>query len=121
MSGGSFGYVGDYIGRNVFNSTVNIHYRNIDSETECRIVRILNPMDDREVSELLYDIACLLHSAEWYKSCDIGEETYRKHLKQFKAKWFNRNDADRIEGYKNDLKIYYESLVAELERSVSNE
>lgn len=115
MSGGSFGYVGDYIGNHVFNYTVNIHYRNLDSDIECRIVRILNPMDDREVSELLYDMACLLHSAEWYKSGDNCEETYKEHLKQFKKKWFKRTGEDRMQAYKDDLKAYYETLMDEMD------
>lgn len=118
MSGGSLGYTGNYINNNVFGYALDVHYSNINNPEQCHLARNLNPMGDREVSELLYDIACLLHSAEWYKSCDICEETYNEHLKQFKQKWFKRSCTDMIDAYKNDLKTYYESLVAELERGV---
>ena len=115
MSGGSFGYVGDYIGNNVFGYLLSVHYDNIDNPAHCRLARNMNPMDDRDVSELLYDMACLLHSCEWYKSGDICEETYREHIAKFKKKWFKRTDTDRLQACKDDLKSYYEQLAAELE------
>lgn len=113
MSGGSLGYVGDYIGNLVFDYHVNVHYKNITEEAYCRLARNLNPMEDRDVSELLYDMACLLHSCEWYKSGDICEESYKKGLQKFKNKWFKRTSKDRLKAYKDDLKAYYEELVAE--------
>lgn len=115
MSGGIFGYIGEHIGINVFGSLMSVHYENIDSPAYCRLARNINPMDDREVSELLFDMSCLLHSCEWYKSGDNCEETYREHLAQFKKKWFKRTNKDRLQAYKDDLKSYYEQLAAELE------
>lgn len=114
MSGGVFDYAGNYIGNRVFFHPVSVHYNNLNDHAYCKLARNQNPMEDREVSELLFDIACLLHSCEWYKSGDNCEETYRKHLKQFKAKWFKRTNADVIESYKDDLKSYYEELATEL-------
>lgn len=115
MSGGSFNYLYSTISNQLFGYTISGHYRNIDNKEDIRIARQLNPMRDRELSELLYDVTCLLHALEWYESSDIGEDSYKKYVNQFKAKWLNRSDADRMNSYKEDLKDYYEKLIAEME------
>lgn len=121
MSGGVFDYAGNYIGNRVFFYPISVHYNNLDKPEYCRVARDQNPMEDRDISELLFDIACLIHSCEWYKSGDICEDDYREHLAKFKSKWFGRTDADRLKAYKADLTSYFDSLVAELERGGSNE
>ena len=45
-----------------------------------------------------YDVLCLIYSADWYRSGDTGEETYRKDVEFFKNKW---------------LKAEYKNLVKE--------
>lgn len=55
--------------------------------------------EDVELAELLRDAANVLHDEEWWKSCDYSEDTYRKSLAEFKAKWFEGNRADRLKGY----------------------
>lgn len=39
------------------------------------------------ISELVFDVFCLLHSYDWYASSDTCEETYRNDVKRFKGKW----------------------------------
>lgn len=53
-----------------------------------------NVFEDREISELVWDVLDLVHEFDWYKSGDTGEEDYLKAKNEFKAKWFG-NRADR--------------------------
>ena len=45
-------------------------------------------MYDAEMDALIDDLARVLHDVEWYDSGDIGEERYRKTIREFKDKWF---------------------------------
>ena len=56
----------------------------------------LNPLEDKELSELVYDVFCLLHSYDWYISGDTGEEDYRNDVKYFKDKWLKRSSNYRV-------------------------
>ena len=90
--------------------------KEIKKVENARIARDLNPMHDRELSELMADVICLLYGLEWLDSCDIGEETYKKCVNKFKAKWMHRKENDRLNSYAEDLKRYYEKLVEDLKR-----
>ena len=46
-----------------------------------------NPLEDKEISNLVYDVLTLLHDFDWYKSGDTNEETYLKSKENFKKKW----------------------------------
>lgn len=56
-------------------------------------------MEDPELDELMADVSRLAYDLEWYKSGDTSEETYRKTVKAFKAKWFKAERNKRIEKY----------------------
>ena len=76
MSGGSHGYV----------------FGRIEDE-------LCGQMHDRELDDLMKDIAKLAHDLEWYDSNDICEETYRKSVAAFKEKWFKQPRETRLTGY----------------------
>ena len=116
MSGGSLNYLASNMSDSLFRSRVEGHYKKTCDEGNARIARILNPMHDRELSELMADVICLLYCLEWFDSCDIGEETYKECVNKFKAKWFKRTEKDRLNSYLDDLKNYYEELAEELEK-----
>lgn len=120
MSGGSHNYIAYTINGELFEDRIDYHYKNVCDEKIARIVRNLNPMHDRELSELMADVMCLLHALEWYDSCDIGEETYKECVSKFKAKWMHRTENDRLNSYAEDLKSYYEELVEELKEEENN-
>jgi hypothetical protein len=46
-----------------------------------------NPLEDKEISNIVYDVLTLLHDFDWYKSGDTNEETYLKCKENFKKKW----------------------------------
>lgn len=78
MSGGSFNYV----------------YSHLREAAECT--------NDKEISNLLKDLAELLHDEEWYQSGDYGKGSYEKTLANFKKKWFGTNREDRLKKYIDD-------------------
>ena len=117
MSGGSHNYIAYEINAELFENRIETHYENVCDAKNARIARNLNPMHDRELSELMADVMCLLHGLEWFDSCDIGEETYKECVNKFKAKWMHRTENDRLYSYAEDLKSYYEELVEELKET----
>ena len=55
-----------------------------------KLARKINPMEDKQLSELVFDVLCLVYSADWYKSGDTGEDTYLEDVKYFKQKWLKQ-------------------------------
>ena len=51
-----------------------------------------NEFEDREISELVWDILNLIHDYDRYVSGDTNKETYLKAKDDFKNKWFNNRD-----------------------------
>ena len=70
----------------------------------CRLDDAAGYTEDKEIKELLRDLAKLLHDEEWYESGDYGRDSYLKSLKAFKKKWFcDSNDrSKRLKGYIDD-------------------
>lgn len=116
MSGGSLNYLASNMSDSLFSSIVEGHYKMICDNDNARIARELNPMHDRELSELMADVMCLLHALEWYESSDIGEESYKKYANKFKKKWLPRTPEAKANSYAEDLKALYKELDAELRK-----
>ena len=75
-----------------------------------------NEMQDADMNELLLDFVEVLHDLEWWQSCDISEEDYRKTVSEFKYKWLNGYDETseaRIERFK---KSFIEKMTAEINK-----
>lgn len=73
MSGGHFDYVDSRLKEEIFGWT--------DKPG--------NVFEDREISELVWDVLNLIHEYDWYASGDNCKETYLKHKAAFKKKWFS--------------------------------
>ena len=55
---------------------------------------------DKELDELVKDLANLFHDREWYLSADTGEGDWNEARDAFKSKWFTEHGRqDRIEKY----------------------
>lgn len=101
MSGGAWNYQNDHACGEIFTWDVSPTY-GIGSKSQkyyAKLAREHDPMEDLEISDLVYDVFCLLHSADWYKSGDTSEETYRKDVEAFKKKWFKNKRSDRLKEY----------------------
>ena len=99
MSGGRFDYVDGRLKDEIFGWT-----------DEPR-----NVFEDKEISELVWDVLDLIHDFDWYASGDICEETYRKDVNFFKKKWLKLSDEKRIRQYVDDeLEFAREELIKAL-------
>lgn len=58
-----------------------------------------NKLEDAEISELVYDVFCLIHSYDWYTSGDTRKETYLEDVRIFKEKWFSAVRPARLKSY----------------------
>lgn len=55
---------------------------------------------DKELDDLVKDLADLFHDREWYLSCDTGKADWEKSRDNFKKKWFTKHGREeRIEKY----------------------
>ena len=73
MSGGYFEYRDSSLKGEMFNWSDKPH----------------NVLEDRELSELTWDLLDLIHDYDWYKSGDTCKETYLKAKDNFKKKWLS--------------------------------
>lgn len=80
MSGGHFEYIDSRLKDEMFGWSDTWH----------------NVMEDREISELVWDVLNLIHAFDWYRSGDNGEEDYLKAKDKFKKKWFGGNRGVRV-------------------------
>lgn len=73
MSGGRFDYLDSQLKNEIFGYG--------DKPT--------NVFEDREISELVWDVLDLIHHFDWYASGDTCKETYLKKKAEFKKKWLS--------------------------------
>ena len=87
MSGGYFDYTDQQLTDEIFNLWSNYDIGGKIQDSCAKKARKLNPLEDEDMSELVYDVLCLLHSFDYYKECDTSEETYRNDVEALKKKW----------------------------------
>ena len=73
MSGGRFCYIDSQLKREIFGYGY----------------KPSNVFEDREISELVWDVLDLIHDYDWYASGDTCKETYLEAKAEFKKKWLN--------------------------------
>ena len=98
MSGGRWNYQQNSLGYEMF-PCCEIQYglgKGNEYERSRKLARRLDPMEDRQLSELVFDVLCLIYSADWYKSCDTSEPTYQQDVDYFKQKWLKAEPNDMI-------------------------
>lgn len=80
MSGGYFSYYDTQLKSEIFGSYGDKPPRNV--------------FEDKEITELVWDVLELIHSFDYYQQGDSSEEDYLKAKKNFKDKWL-KNDPER--------------------------
>lgn len=66
----------------------------------CTLQGHVGDFGDKELDNLVEDLAELFHEREWYLSGDTGEGDWREARDAFKAKWFTEHGRqERIERY----------------------
>lgn len=77
---------------------------------------LVGSMEDRELDDLMQDVADLAHDLEWYHSADTSKEDYRKAVAAFKKKWFEDAREPRLMQYVDEE---IDKLRAELRDMIS--
>ncbi len=80
MSGGYFNYIDSQLKSEIFGWSDTFH----------------NVLNDRELSELVWDMLDLLHDYDWYVSGDTGKDSWQRARKEFKDKWLNAKREDIV-------------------------
>ena len=113
MSGGRFDYATDRACNELFDWAASADYGLGDKSYHeaVKYARKLNPCEDKMISELVYDVFCVLHSLDWYLSGDTGEAQYLKDVAYFKAKWLGTPVNDIIQ---NEIEAATDDLKAQL-------
>ena len=118
MSGGHWDYKNDSLASEIFGYDISVDYDLTSDEHEKnqrKAVR-LNPLEDLEISALIYDVFCLLHSYDWAVSGDTDESVYWNDVAEFKKRWFKMNrEAQML----NIIDICTETLRASLYKTFS--
>jgi hypothetical protein len=74
-----------------------------------------NVLEDRELSELTWDLLDVIHAYDWYKSGDTCKETYLKEKDKFKKKWLSNRGVNVrriVDEAVNELKAeLYETFI----------
>lgn len=95
MSGGHFEYLNDRLCQDIFGWSISPDYGD-RGFNQSKIARKINPIEDLVMSELIFDVFCILHSFDWYKSGDTGEDDYKVDVRRFKDKWLNQIPEQRV-------------------------
>ena len=97
MSGGHFGYKQYEIVEELFGYyDLSLDYGE-DGFKQSKKAAQINPFDDVEMSEMFWDMMCVVHSLDWYLSGDTGEHTYREDVERFKKKWLGKTQSERLQ------------------------
>jgi hypothetical protein len=86
MSGGHWNYQNDVIAQDIFGWHMSPNYGERGFK-QAALARKSNPLEDKQLSELAWDLFCILHSYDWCACGDTGEEDYRKDVAYLKKKW----------------------------------
>ena len=113
MSGGCWNYMNDSTASEILGYHIYVGY-GLDSERHNENYKMVvrdNPLGDPEISALVFDVFCLLHSYDWAESGDTSMDAYQKDVAVFKDRWFKKVRKDRI---KEMIDISIEKLQEEL-------
>lgn len=71
----------------------------------CDLEAHVGDFEDKELDDLVRDLAKLFHDREWFLSSDTCEGSWNDARDAFKKKWFGENSREeRIEKYFDDIK-----------------
>ena len=114
MSGGFWQYENDTLAQSIYGWDMLPDYGD-DGFSQAVKAWKRNPLEDKLMSELVWDVFCVLHSFDWYRSADTCEEGYREDVERFKKKWLKGISEDRV---KEMISRELETAREELEKAL---
>lgn len=98
MSGGHWQYSNDMLAHEILG-----HYFDIgcglegkEHDTYLKDAVHQNPLQDPEISALVYDVFRLLHSYDYAVSGDTDIEDYQRDVRSFKNRWFKKARTEQV-------------------------
>ena len=71
----------------------------------CELESHIGDLGDKELDDLIKDLAKLFHEREWYLSGDTNEGTWREARDEFKTKWFTPcSREERVKKYLDEIR-----------------
>lgn len=116
MSGGYFNYENDSLCDMICHEYPNYGLDREYHKESAKNVRAYNPFEDKIISELIFDVFCLMHSYDWYKSGDTGPDDYEKDVKIFKNKWLKN-----LKDNKEFLRQYVDEEISHLKNELEKD
>lgn len=116
MSGGCWNYMNDSAASEILGYHIYVGYGLDSDKHEKNYKQVVrdNPLGDPEISALVYDVFCLLHSYDWAESGDTDMDAYQKDVAAFKKRWFKKTRAAQI---KEMIDICADNLKEDLYRA----
>ena len=116
MSGGHWNHMDRTLSYEIFDYYADMSYGLSGDRHDQELKRAIkmNPLNDAEISGLLYDVFCLLHSYDWAISGDTDMDEYQKDVAAFKERWFDKARSEQIQ---ETIDICLENLKDELYRT----
>lgn len=98
MSGGTWQYSNDMLAHELFGYEADIGYGLDGARHDICLKDAIrkDPLNDPEISGLVFDIFCLLHSYDWAESGDTDMDTYQADVAAFKKRWFKKTRSAQI-------------------------
>lgn len=92
MSGGCWNYSNDCLAHEILGYSFDVDCGLSGAKHNACLKAAVreNPMEDPEISALLYDMFCLLHSYDLAESGDTGKTDYQKDVAEFKKRWLSK-------------------------------
>lgn len=89
MSGGHWDYKNDQLAYEIFgwNTQTDCGLTGKEHDVQQKLAMKSNPLSDPELSALVFDVFCLLHSYDWARSGDTDMEDFRKDAQDFRNRW----------------------------------
>lgn len=89
--------------------------RGEDGFRQAKDARTLNPLEDKQLSELCWDLLCVLQSYEGYSSGDLCHDDYLTDVQYFKNKWLMTTPDQLV---KREIDLSLEEIRKDLYKSL---
>lgn len=98
MSGGHWDYKNDQLAGEIFGwyTQTDCGLVGKKHDVQQKLAMKSNPLNDPELSALVFDVFCLLHSYDWARSGDTDMEDFRKDAQDFRSRWLGTTREEQV-------------------------